>query len=165
MLTSLKIKKPKIRIIWINSLCHFSPKNMILIELLYVINIQWIIDLVGLPPVITRIDAIIALILIGWQSNKILNYIKKSNLFAFFFIFYTITNIIGSLFNGFNPIYVLWTFLKNYIFFFFLIACIVSLNKEDFFSLMETLCKFHVLNFGLCMYQYFIFMLLLCVAT
>lgn len=156
MLGSIKIRIPKLKISNFKTCRYISPKSLILIELLYVINIQWIIDFCKLPAVITRFDAVIALLLVGWQFEKIVNYIRKRNIFALFFLFYTFTNLIGSLINGFNPIYVLWTFLKNYIFFFFLIACIINLKKEDFCKYMEILCKFHILNFILCMYQYFV---------
>ena len=156
MLKNFRVKIPENRIKLQNTLRHFKPKNLILIVLLYVINILWIVDLFGLPPVIIRLDALLVLILIGWQAKKIYNYVRKSAFVKIFFLFYTCTNIVGILCNGFNPIYVLWTFLKNYIFFFFMIACIVSLKKEDFYTIMEVLCKFHVLNFALCMYQYFI---------
>lgn len=135
---------------------YVNPKNLILIILLYVINIQWMIDLFNLPAAITRIDAILALLLIFWQFKKIFYYLLNNKLIMLFFLFYTATNFIGILLNGFSFAYIIWTFFKSYIFFFYLIACIVNLSKNEYIGIMEILCKLHILNCILCLYQYFV---------
>ena len=133
-----------------------NTSTLAMIQLIFLMNIQWIIDIFNLPGVLIRFEVVIPLLVSIINIRKILVFLKKEKMILAFIGIYFVNMIIGWIFNGLNPIYVAWNFFSNYIFFFFFLSCCVSLKGEDINKGLEIMSMFHVLNVLLCAYQYLV---------
>ena len=134
------------------------PKRLIYAEIVYGLVVKYFISVFNVPSVanyVTDIINILAFII------AIGTYIKRKQqlnikLTTKIVIAMIIFSIIGLIINGQSILLYIWGFRNIYRFFGFIFSCIVLLQKEDIKKIFSILNVFLIINFILCIYQYFI---------
>ena len=133
-------------------------KYIVYFQIIYNCFIKIFISDFKLPSFLNYVTDIINIILligviINFKKNKG-NPIKNTPIFIAYILFFI--NLISFLIDFSNPALFLWGFRNIYRFFIFFYCCIHILNKEDIIKIFHILEKIYIINFFICIYEYFI---------
>lgn len=129
--------------------------RLIVLQIIIVLCFLFLIDIIGLPPLISYLTDIIwitllAAVLITSQNTAFLNIYK------YWILLYLVYALITLIINQQPFVLFLWGVRNNFRFYVFFLACAMYLRKENIRFIMKIMMLFYYLNIGLCLFQYFI---------
>lgn len=133
-------------------------KYIIYFQIIYNCFIKLFISDFNLPSFLNYITDIVNIILLigvifNLKKNKGRKIKNNPIIFAYMLFF---INFISFFIDYSNIALFLWGFRNIYRFFIFFYCCIYVLNKEDIIKIFKFLEKIYIINFFVCMYEYFI---------
>lgn len=133
---------------------NISKRKYIQFIILFLLNVNWIIDVANIPEAAKNIIHLLDLILIIWvfkDCRRLRFY--KAKWIILWLVMYSIGILIGWIINGCLFVLSLWAFTKTYFLFLFFVCCVMTLNIADVDKILKILCKFQIFNFVLCLFQ------------
>lgn len=133
-------------------------KYLIYFQIIYNFFLKFFISDFGIPSILNYVTDIITIILfLGVICNKKKKNIKSQKISPLIFVYiFFIINLISFLLDFSNPLLFIWGFRNLYRFFMFFYSCIYLLTKEDISKILQICQKVFIINFIICMYEYFL---------
>ena len=133
-------------------------KKLIYFQIIYNLIIKFFISVLHLPTFlnyITDVVTLLLLIVIYKKFQKTFYKIHyKSSLFVIFL--FSISLLLGIIFNLVPLQLLLWAIRNTYRFFVFFIACVVCLDSKDVERILKILFDFQFINIIACMFEFFV---------
>lgn len=134
---------------------YVSKRIYIQFMLLFLLNMNWIIDVLNIPEVTKNTIHILDLILIIWEimDHRKTSFHRGNKWIILWLFLYSIGVLIGWTINGYSIVLSFWAFTKTYFLFLFFVCCVATLNIKNIDKVLKILCKLQTLNFILCLFQ------------
>ena len=130
-------------------------RRLIFFQLLLVLSFLSLIDNFRVPSFISYLTDVVWLILLAavLVNRRQVAGLKIFKSWIAFFLIYTLLTL---LIRQQSPMLYLWGLRNNFRFYVFFLACVLFLEKRDIDTILKIFMVFYVINFLLCLYQYYL---------
>lgn len=136
-----------------------TMKKLIYFQLIYVLCVNSVISMFGVPSSAMYLTDVVNLILLFYicYSRKIQRNIKlaKASYLIVELALLAVTLLFGIIINLVKPSLVVWAIRNNFRFFAFFFVCLCILDSTDVEKMFSIMCRLQILNFVLSLYQFF----------
>ena len=133
-------------------------KNLIFFLIYYCIGSEFLISVCAVPSAIRYLNDIIVAALFVCSVPAVAAVFKglRFRMVPVLMVCYAASLLVGLSINGGSLLLVLWAARNVFRFFAFFLICVVTLESEDVLRLIEGLYRLQWINFGLCLFEYFV---------